>query len=77
MRKAELRSIMRLTGVGLATGILLLALVRAIRLVFQTMPGDFALMMTRFFLFGPGIIMIGIAFLVIELGFHANWRRQR
>jgi hypothetical protein len=76
MRKTDLRKVLSLVGVALATYVMFLGLLWGINVVRNILvsPGAFALGM---FFAGLGIVLAGVVLLIVELYYPTRWRRGR
>ncbi len=76
MRKTDLRNVLSLVGVGLATYVLFLGLLWGIKLVRNILVSPGALVLGMFFA-GLGIVVTGVVLLVVEIYSQARWRGER
>jgi hypothetical protein len=76
MRKTDLRRILSLVGIGLATYVLFLGLLWGIKLVRDMLVSPGALVL-GIFLAGVGIVLAGVVLLAVEFYYQRRWRSQR
>jgi RsiW-degrading membrane proteinase PrsW (M82 family) len=76
MRKTELRKVLSLVGVSLATCVMFLGLRWGIKLVCDIFVSPWSLVLGMF-LAGLGIVLASVVFLVVEFYYPTRWRGER
>jgi len=76
MRKTDLRRVLSLVGVALATYVIFLGLLWGINVVRDILISPGALVLGMFFA-GLGIVLAGVVLLIVEFYDPARWRRER